>query len=319
MYRSWYEQQSISQWRKLIDGFEKHSGSGHWIFRGHESTEWALETVLERQYLLATIDPSRTNRKRPAEKKQIYRAALAQPDPQTKDGREIAISRIEGGLLREFQRRSHHYQEEAIPESADTLEWLALMRHYGAPTRLLDWTYSFFVAVFFALADCTGDSAIWAVDTAAMPGPCKEIIARDPKALIAWQADESVTKPDTFDALFLRPQPPLNMVGAVTPRRLNRRLTTQQGTFLCPGNITVPFEDNLQALVDQPGSQFKPIKYVLRFSFEERQQALRRLLRMNVSWATLFPDMGGLAKSLQTRVVYHEHLAPDPEWHVVCG
>ena len=36
------------------------------------------------------------------------------------------------------------------PEKNNWVEWLALMRHYGGPARLLDWTYSFFVAVFLA-------------------------------------------------------------------------------------------------------------------------------------------------------------------------
>ena len=33
------------------------------------------------------------------------------------------------------------------------LEWLALMQHYGAPTRLLDFTRSPYVACFFALEE----------------------------------------------------------------------------------------------------------------------------------------------------------------------
>jgi hypothetical protein len=28
------------------------------------------------------------------------------------------------------------------PDQDDWLEWIALMQHYGAPTRFLDWTYS---------------------------------------------------------------------------------------------------------------------------------------------------------------------------------
>jgi hypothetical protein len=37
------------------------------------------------------------------------------------------------------------------PDQDDWLEWIALMQHYGAPTRFLDWTYSLYVAVFFAV------------------------------------------------------------------------------------------------------------------------------------------------------------------------
>ncbi len=57
---------------------------------------------------------------------------------------------LESKLQREFRRRLHHYTIH-VPEEGDTLELLALMQHHGAPTRLLDWTYSFFVAAFFAV------------------------------------------------------------------------------------------------------------------------------------------------------------------------
>jgi FRG domain len=50
---------------------------------------------------------------------------------------------FEGRLIREFQRKAHHYPA-TVPDLDDTLESLALMRHHGAPTRLLDWIYSFF-------------------------------------------------------------------------------------------------------------------------------------------------------------------------------
>lgn len=53
-------------------------------------------------------------------------------------------------LTREFRLRAHHYLTD-LPDDADYLEWWSLMRHYGAPTRLLDWTYSIYVATYFAL------------------------------------------------------------------------------------------------------------------------------------------------------------------------
>jgi hypothetical protein len=61
------------------------------------------------------------------------------------------ILKIEEGLLREFKRKSSFSLSRAKP--VHRLEWLALMRHYGAPTRLLDWTYSIYVAAFFSLLE----------------------------------------------------------------------------------------------------------------------------------------------------------------------
>jgi hypothetical protein len=57
---------------------------------------------------------------------------------------------IEDILLRNFMRKYHHYSQH-IPDRGNTLEWLSVMQHYGAPTRLLDFTYSVYVAAYFAL------------------------------------------------------------------------------------------------------------------------------------------------------------------------
>jgi hypothetical protein len=52
----------------------------------------------------------------------------------------------------------------------DYLGWLALMRHHGAPSRLLDWTLSPYVAAYFALYEGFKKQsvdlhcAVWAID-----------------------------------------------------------------------------------------------------------------------------------------------------------
>lgn len=38
------------------------------------------------------------------------------------------------------------------------------MHHHGAPTRLLDFTYSIYVATYFAAENAERDAAVWAID-----------------------------------------------------------------------------------------------------------------------------------------------------------
>jgi hypothetical protein len=65
----------------------------------------------------------------------------------------------------------------------DGMSWLALMRHHGAPSRLLDWTRSPHVAAHFAASAAAVGSAftVWAVDQFELTRLSrKEIIEKDP-------------------------------------------------------------------------------------------------------------------------------------------
>ena len=52
---------------------------------------------------------------------------------------------------------------QIIPELTNLASWVALMQQYGAPTRMLDWTTSFNVALYFAVTDDPIDKpgAVW--------------------------------------------------------------------------------------------------------------------------------------------------------------
>ena len=113
-----FHKEHIVTWEDLLKQ-EKELTAAQWLFRGMQRAEWKLETSLERAC------------------KTYYKEDLSK------------AAYLENILTREFRRRYYNHRV-GIPDPVG-LEWLSLMQHYGAPTRLLDFTYSFFIAAFFAV------------------------------------------------------------------------------------------------------------------------------------------------------------------------
>jgi len=261
----------ISTWPEVEKVYtDFRSSSKRWIFRGQRDFKMPLKTTLER----ALVD----------------RFGIKLDDAQDTEDR----------LLREFKRHLHRYTND-VPDNGDKIRWLALMQHHGAPTRLLDFTYSFYIAVFFAIEKAKpGDTcAVWAID---LDWIWKTAKAELPPELIKNVCDPNISKdPDTINGLFnIRKK----IIVTLTPMQLDDRLAVQQGTFACGLDITKSF-DNLIHDLAKTDREYKEhvCKVKLNCSREFIKDAIIELNRMNIKRLSLFPGVDGLAQGMENAIV----------------
>lgn len=226
-----------------------------WAFRGQQNAAWQLESSLSR-----------------------YLRDYAQDRSQWRSREERAI--------RIFRRKAHNFL--AHPELLkDDLRCLALMQHHGAPTRLLDFTKSPFVAAFFALERANGEAAVFALNTSALWN--NRAVPQANPTLTRDMIDPRVH--DNFDRYFFSNTHEILWSGE--PTEMDDRLVAQSGTFVVPGVIDKP----LQTILDGYESN-EELLHKIVLPARIRVDAMKSLYRMNITNASLFPGLDGLARSI---------------------
>jgi len=223
----------------------------HWAFRGQRDASAPLFSALSRYLMSVRVDPR------------------AWPEQEER-------------ILRIFKRKAVHFVDVA-PDRDDDFEWLALMQDHGAPTRLLDFTWSPYVAAFFALHNTTTEAVIWA---------CNPVEIEKMKRI-------DLSNPGSFRKYFLSGAG--NFVWLGEPYAMNRRLIAQSGTFLVPAILDKSIEEILKGY---PNPKETLIKFILPAD-QVREKGMQELYRMNITQATLFPDLDGLARSLAYELEFH--------------
>lgn len=208
---------------------------------------------------------------------------------------EILI--LEKDLLARFRQRSIPFHSRPL---TDGWEWLFLMQHYGVPTRLLDWSESPLMALFFAVTLAphkigksgrpvfTGDACIWLLD----PDQWNKhsVNLKTFPGSVLTTDDPNATSYMPVGDISRMKESPIALYGSHN----SQRIVAQRGVFVCFGKNTQPMEAAYN-VENFPADCL--IKLVLKKGrLPHMYEALRR---QGITDSVVFPDLDGLAREIK--------------------
>lgn len=263
-----------------VDTFDHIEKLRAFVFRGHRDAAWEIESSFQREY-------------------------KKYPSAQTIEG-------AENNSIEYFKRRIHSHQIGINSDSRKS-DLLSAMQHYGCPTRLIDFTNSYYVATYFSVNlhkdNALSDSyAVWAINFPVLKEKSKEI-KNSNRNMHFMLCPEN----ELINLAFQVQHPIPKAVVPIDVSTISKRMSSQQGVLLAQLDLRSSFMANLCQMLRVENSsekidfeEFKEINqniindvYIIKFIFKDRhiQNVRRRLLNLNTVSEVLFPDIHGLARS----------------------
>jgi len=180
-------------------------------------------------------------------------------------------------LHRHLSSKTKHVFNLTIPD--ENGGFFNLIQHHGYPTPILDWTYSPYVAAFFAFRGITSKQA-----ASANPDDVVRILVFD-HAL--WRSDFN-------QLLVLAPATPHFSVAEFIAIE-NERMIPQQAAS------TVTNLDDIESYIRSKESTDKTYLQAIDLPVSERRQVSEELRRMGITAGSLFPGLDGMCEELKDR------------------
>ncbi len=198
---------------------------------------------------------------------------------------------LEGPLLRNFSKYSElgdadrHYSD---------WKWLTLGQQHGLPTRLLDWTYSPFVALHFATANLQHshtDGVVWCVDFMKVHDEIPDILKEQQiraksNAFTVGMLDTVAKRIHDFDALAEDP-----FAVFFEPPSMSDRIVNQFALFSAMSDPRISIDSWLD-------SRMGVCKRII-IPKEIKSEVRDKLDQANITERVLFPGLDGMATWLK--------------------
>jgi hypothetical protein len=200
--------------------------------------------------------------------------------------------KLERMAYEKFVSQAHLFLDSgSLPDDKSLLAWWGLMQHFGCPTRLLDWSSSPFVALYFAVVENWDQpGALWAFDPAAL-------IELDQDTL-AVKARKSMYESKDTRTLFWEQSPP-SLVHPFLLKKHHARIASQQGCFTVCTRVPSNHGDLIGgSFTTRSGVIENEFCHKLVIHQSLKRDCLNHLVRMNITASSLFPGLDGLGRTI---------------------
>lgn len=198
----------------------------------------------------------------------------------------------ESTLLKRF-KQSAAMLIDRVPK--DSFDWLFLMQHYGLPTRLLDWSESPLVALYFAIEENEKypgeDAALWCLRPSELNK--KANILDDNEEFFIPSFDDEELKNYSLESLASGPKRTRLLPIATIATRNNSRIQAQLGVF------TIHHLDDVA--IDKIGDG----SHVVKYNIPEHSRALilDQLRLLGFSKFTMFPELASIGENIRRGLI----------------
>jgi hypothetical protein len=203
---------------------------------------------------------------------------------------------LENEALKAFQFNAHLFVSQQLLAKVRTIPcWWALMQHHGAPTRLLDWTVSPYVAAYFAAQQdgAKRPGAVWCFCSSKL----QRTFERRHGPLPSFASNEA---PGWYENKLQELREEQIVIPLTFSHASSQRIVAQQGRF----TMCFKIHQKHDCIIEQVE---KTHNRKLLIPHNMKPEFLLRLREMNITGSALFPGADGLGQSVRELVSLGAH------------